>query len=106
MKKSSFLNWNKYLRVACQETIGSPSQDARGEDHDIGVWPECHDHPGEDAGHSRGDQQLFGTKPLLEEPPSHSEYDGRDVLDYSNDSISQAVHLPMLVFHHVVVMFD
>ena len=97
--------WTEYLRVACEETISEATQEARGEDSDEGVWPECHHHPGEDAGHCRGYQQLLGTKPLLEEPASHSEYDGRDVLRYPNDGVSHRVLLLLLVSHHVVVIF-
>ena len=51
------------------------SQEARGEDGNEGVRPESHHHLGEDAGHSRGDEQLLGAKPLLQETTSHSEYD-------------------------------
>ena len=74
--------------VACEETVSQASQEARGEDGDEGVRPESHHHPGEHAGHSRGDQQLLGAKPLLQETTSQSEYDGRDILSYSNDGIS------------------
>ena len=99
--------WRKYLRVASEETVSEASQEARGEDGDVGVCPECHHHPGEDAGHCRGYQQLLGAKPLLEEPTSHSEYDGRDVLGYPNDGVSHRVLLfLLLISDHVVVMFD
>ena len=36
----------------------------------------------------------------------HSEYDGREVLRYSNDGVSHRVLLLILVPHHLVVMFD
>ena len=105
LKMSCCLNWNRYLRVASEEPVGSSSQEARGEDGTEGVGPQSHHHPGEDAGQGGGDQQLLGTKPQLEEPAGQGEYDGRNVLYYSNEGISQIVHLLTLVFHQVVVMF-
>ena len=105
LKMSCCLNWNRYLRVASEKTVGSSSQEARGEDGTEGVGPQSHHHPGEDAGQGGGDQQLLGTKPQLEEPAGQGEYDGRNVLYYSNEGISQIVHLLTLVFHQVVVMF-
>ena len=101
-----FSCWSKYLRVASEETISEASQEARGEDGEVGVRPECHHHPGEDTGHCRGYQQHLGTKPLLEEPASNSEYDGRELLSYSIDGVSHRVLLLLLILHHVIAMFD
>ena len=69
-----------YLRVASEETVSEASQEARGDDGAEGVRPESHHRPGEDAGQGGGDQQPLGSEPLLEEPASHSEYDGWNIL--------------------------